>query len=138
MFSVFKAIGTFFSSTGAMKNVERIATEWIETDLEKAEAKTVFIKALDPNGALRRQLSRDVTQMYKIYLMSALFMLFLELVVTLVGLNTEYVAKDTLIALGSVTTKMTDLFIPITSLFGVIVTASFGVNYANIKKGETQ
>lgn len=119
-----------------MKTVENIATEWIETDLEKAEAKTVMIKALDPNGAMRRQLSRDVTQLYKIYVVSALALLFLEFIVNLIGLNTELVLDGAMVAISATTGKVTDLFVPITSLFGVIVTASFGVNYANVKKGD--
>ena len=129
-------IASFFTSGGTMKTVENIATEWIETDLEKAEAKTVMIKALDPNGAMRRQLSRDVTQLYKIYVVSVLLLLFLEFIVNLVGLNTELVLDGAMVAISATTGKVTDLFVPITSLFGVIVTASFGVNYANVKKGD--
>lgn len=129
-------IVSFFTSGSTMKTVENIATEWIETDLEKAEAKTVMIKALDPNGAMRRQLSRDVTQLYKIYVVSALVLLFLEFVVNLIGLNTELVLDGAMVAISATTGKVTDLFVPITSLFGVIVTASFGVNYANVKKGD--
>ena len=129
-------IASFFTSGSTMKTVENIATEWIETDLEKAEAKTVMIKALDPNGAMRRQLSRDVTQLYKIYVVSALVLLFLEFIVNLIGLNTELVLDGAMVAISATTGKVTDLFVPITSLFGVIVTASFGVNYANVKKGD--
>lgn len=121
-----------------MQTVENIATEWIETDLEKAEAKTVMIKALDPNGAMRRQLSRDVTQLYKIYVVSVLVLLFLEFVVNLIGLNTELVLDGAMVAISATTGKVADLFVPITSLFGVIVTASFGVNYANVKAGGAQ
>lgn len=131
-------IAKFFTSGGTMQTVENIATEWIETDLEKAEAKTVMIKALDPNGAMRRQLSRDVTQLYKIYVVSVLALLFLEFVVNLVGLNTELVLDGAMVAISATTGKVTDLFVPITSLFGVIVTASFGVNYANVKSGGAQ
>ena len=131
-------IAKFFTSGGTMQTVENIATEWIETDLEKAEAKTVMIKALDPNGAMRRQLSRDVTQLYKIYVVSVLALLFLEFVVNLVGLNTELVLDGAMVAISATTGKVTDLFVPITSLFGVIVTASFGVNYANVKAGGAQ
>lgn len=131
-------IAKFFTSGGTMQTVENIATEWIETDLEKAEAKTVMIKALDPNGAMRRQLSRDVTQLYKIYVVSVLVLLFLEFAVNLVGLNTELVLDGAMVAISATTGKVTDLFVPITSLFGVIVTASFGVNYANVKAGGAQ
>ena len=98
-------IAKFFTSGGTMQTVENIATEWIETDLEKAEAKTVMIKALDPNGAMRRQLSRDVTQLYKIYVISALFMLALEFVVDLVGMNTSMQSPVTFSNVGIVNTK---------------------------------
>ena len=50
-------LGKIFGS-GVMGNVERIASEWIETDMEKAEAQTLLIKTLDPNGIMRRELSR--------------------------------------------------------------------------------
>ena len=43
---------------GITKSIENIATEWIETDQEKAEAQAVMIKALDPNGKMRRDLSK--------------------------------------------------------------------------------
>ena len=109
-----------------MKSIETVATEWIETDKEKAEAKTVMIKALDPNGAMRRQLSRDVTQLYKIYVVTLLALIVLEFfgVGSLFGADLGY---------AEATNKLKELFVPITSLFGVIVTASFGVNYANVR-----
>jgi len=124
--SFWSGIASFFSGSGAMKSIENVATEWIETGKEQAEAKTVMIKALDPNGAMRRQLSRDVTQLYKIYVVTLLALIVLEFfgVGELVGTELQYKAA---------TQKLTDLFMPITSLFGVIVTASFGVNYANVR-----
>jgi hypothetical protein len=130
-------IASFFTGDGVMKSVENVASEWIQTDTEKAEAKAIMVKTLDPNGAMRRQLSRDVTQLYKIYIISTLGLLLLEFIVNLIGLNTELVAEASMIAISSTTSKITDLFVPITSLFGVIVTASFGVNYANVKKGDS-
>lgn len=130
-------VKALFSSGTVMQNVENIATEWIETDKEKAEAKTVFIKALDPNGAMRRQLSRDVTTLYKLYLFVLLTLIVLEFF-GFGGMNTPVGAENATMDITSATQKITDLFMPITSLFGIIVTASFGVNYANIKKGETQ
>ena len=122
--TVFKSI---FGGGGAIRAIETIATEWIETDMEKAEAKTVMLKALDPNGLMRRQLSRDVTLMYKVYLFSMVFLVAIEFVCALFNIP---VSTD---ALAIATAKLVELFVPITSLFGVIVTASFGVNYANIR-----
>lgn len=120
-------LSKLFGGDNSLKTVETIATEWIETDKEKAEAKTVMIKALDPNGMMRRQLSNSVSQMYKVYLYVSLALLSTEFVCAFFDLDVDVKA----IALA--TEKLTQLFIPITSLFGIIVTASFGVNYANVK-----
>ena len=108
---------------GAFKTIENIALEFIETDKESAEAKVVMIKALDPNGKMRRDLSNRVTALYTLYVVTALILLICESF----GLgDADQIAMAT--------TKVTELFVPITTLFGVIVSASFGVNYANTKQ----
>ncbi len=124
---------SFFTSSG-MKSVENIASEWIETEKESAEAKAIMIKTLDPNGKMRRDQSRNVGQMYRFYLISTATMILIELVYSMYA--GDALTKDdyVLVALSNATTKMTDLFVPITTLYGAIVTASFGVNYANIKQ----
>ena len=105
--------------------VAEIAKEWIDTDKESAEAKAVMVKALDPNGKMRKQISEDVTQMYKVYLYVTLGMIFTSLLG--VGDATQVThAVD----------KIVELFLPITGLFGAIVTASFGVNAVNSSKGK--
>ncbi|MEH6451326.1 MAG: hypothetical protein V7765_21875 [Oleispira sp.] len=109
---------------GAVKAIENIATEWIETDLESAEAKVLMVKALDPNGLMRRDLGKRVANLYSIYLITALILLTLEFF----GIKGDSVAIATV--------KITDLFGPITALFGAIVTASFGVNGINSHKGK--
>ena len=114
-----------FLSGGAMKSVENIASEWIQTDLESAEAKVLMVKTLDPNGLLRRRLSGRVTDLYTLYL-----------VITLILLICESFGLGDLKQIAEATTKVTELFTPITTLFGVIVSASFGVNYANVKQGK--
>jgi len=121
---MWEGILSFFTGSG-FKSIESIAKEWIETDLEKAEAKTLLIKTLDPNGLMRRQLSNDVTQLYKLYI-----------VTTLVLLICESFGIGSAIGIATATAKVTELFIPITTLFGVIVSASFGVNYANTKQNK--
>lgn len=123
-----KGIIEFFSG-GTMKSIENIASEWIETDKEKAEAKTVMLKALDPNGLMRRQLSRRVSMLYSVYIFVMLFMISLEFFCAFFGFEVNQEA----IALA--TSKSVELFVPITTLFGTIVTASFGVNAYNVKKG---
>ena len=113
---------SFFTGSG-MKTIENIASEWIETDLEQAEAKTLMIKTLDPNGIMRRELSRKVSQLYTIYIVTALALLVCE----------SFGVGDAE-SIATATSKVTELFAPITTLFGVIVSASFGVNYANTKQ----
>lgn len=121
---MFKGILDFFTGSG-ISSIEKIASEWIETDLEKAEAKTVMIKALDENGIMRRELSRKVSGLYALFI-----------IVTLILLICESFGLGDPKAIAMATSKIAELFMPITTLFGVIVSASFGVNYANIKQNK--
>ena len=116
---------TSIFSGGAVKSIENIASEWIETDLESAEAKVLMVKTLDPNGKMRRDLSNRVTALYTLYIVTALILLICESF-GLGDINQIAVATE----------KVTELFFPITTLFGVIVSASFGVNYANTKQSK--
>lgn len=109
-------------SGGAVKSIESIATEWIETDIEQAEAKALMIKTLDPNGLMRRDMGKRVTDLYTLYLITTLLLIGLESF----GLGGKEIAVATV--------KITDLFTPITTLFGAILTASFGVNGVNSYK----
>tara|TARA_R110002167_G_scaffold358249_1_gene574177 strand:- start:375 stop:740 length:366 start_codon:yes stop_codon:yes gene_type:complete len=120
--NVLKAL---FGGSGAVKSIENIASEWIQTDMESAEAKVLMIKTLDPNGMMRRQLSKRVTDLYTLYIITTLILLIFE----------SFGVGDQL-GIVVATGKVTDLFTPITTLFGVIVSASFGVNYANAKSGK--
>lgn len=112
-------------SGGVVKSIENIASEWIETDMESAEAKVLMVKTLDPNGLMRRDLSKRVTNLYTLYIVTALILLICE----------SFAVGDAE-AISVATKKVTELFVPITTLFGVIVSASFGVNYANTKQGK--
>lgn len=116
-----------FSSGNA---IEKIASEWIETDMEKAEANAVMVKTLDPNGMMRRELSRRVATLYAIYLLTALLLLAVEFIAVMFDFNINFNQ------LATTTEKVKDLFLPISTLFGIIVTASFGVNYANVKQNK--
>lgn len=117
----------FFASLlsgGLVGSIERVASEWIETDMESAEAKAVMVKAIDPNGKMRRDLSRFACLAYAFYL------------VAMVGLSfmVAFTIGD---AAGAITaaTLMQDLFLPITTAWSAIVGASFGVNGVNSFKG---
>ena len=122
--SIVAGLKMIFGGSGAVKSIENIASEWIETDLESAEAKVLMVKTLDPNGLMRRDLSNRVTSLYTLYI-----------VVTLTLLICESFGYGDTESIVMATSKVTELFFPITTLFGVIVSASFGVNYANTKNG---
>lgn len=124
---------------GGLKSIENIASEWIETDMEQAEAKTLMIKTLDPNGLMRRNLSDRVAALYTLYIVVALVLLICESfgLGPIIGgelVNGEVIGGKLSVSIA--TEKVTELFTPITTLFGVIVSASFGVNYANTKQNK--
>lgn len=108
-------------SKGALQSVENVATEWIETDMEKAEAQALMVKTLDPNGLMRRRLSERVTDLYTVYILTTLGLI---------------VAEACGLEVSEVTGKITDLFVPVTTMFTTIVAASFGVNGFNSYKGK--
>jgi hypothetical protein len=113
-----------FLSGGVVGSLERIASEFIETDRESAEAKALMIKTLDPNGKMRRDLSRFACRAYGGFLV---IMSFLVLAHSF-GFTEPAQSKEAI-------EYMTELFLPITASWGAIVTASFGVNYTNTKNG---
>ena len=110
---------------GLVKSIENVATEWIETDLEKAEAQALMIKTLDPNGKMRRDLSRFACVAYGFYLVTMVLLSFM----VAFGLGDSVGAEQ---AAG----MMVDLFTPITAAWSAIVAASFGVNGVNSYKGQ--
>lgn len=130
-----KGILDFFTGSG-ISSIEKIASEWIETSTEEAEAKCLMVQTLDPNGLMRRQQSKNVGQLYKFYLIMTAAMLIFELFYSVYVGNELTKGDFVLVAIGNCTSKMTDLFLPISALYGVITTASFGVNYANIKQNK--
>jgi hypothetical protein len=113
-------------SSGIVGSIERIASEAIETDMESAEAKALFVKTLDPNGKMRRDLSKFACVAYGFYLFSTTILIFLH----------SFGVGDTK-ASEVAMQAMTDLFMPITTAWGGIVGASFGVNGVNSYKGRS-
>ena len=112
-------IKSLFGS-GIVGSIERIASEAITTDMESAEAKSLWIKTLDPNGAMRRELSRFASKAYGFYLLAMTSLIIMHFF----GLGDPESSKEAMAA-------MTNLFLPITTAWGTIVTASFGVNATN-------
>ena len=117
----------FFSLFGGdvVKSVEKIATEFIETDMETAEAKSLMVKTLDPNGLMRRDISMKVSNMYIIYVLITMVLVIMQ----------SFDWGDT-VGVTTAITSLTNLFIPITTMFTAIVGASFGVNGLNASKGK--
>lgn len=115
---------TSLLSGGLVGSIERIASEAIETDKESAEAKALFVKTLDPNGKMRRDLSKFACLAYAFYLIAMVTLSFMV----------AFDAGDTAGA-ETAATMMQDLFLPITTAWGGIVGASFGVNGMNSFKG---
>ncbi len=107
-----------------VSSVERVALEVIETDKESAEAKALWIKTLDPNGKMRRELSQFASRAYGFYLASTTLLIFCH---SFDLGNADMSAKAI--------EAMTGLFLPITGSWATIVTASFGVNGVNTIKG---
>jgi hypothetical protein len=108
---------------GGIDGITKIAEEWIDTDMESAEAKTLMVKALDPNGKMRRDISSRVSKMYMIYI---------YLTATLVLAQAFDLGDPVQVKMAI--DNLTDLFVPITSMFTLIVGASFGVNGVNSVK----
>lgn len=108
---------------GGMSSIERIASEFIETDMESAEAKALMIKTLDPNGKMRRDLSTFASRAYGFYLISTTILIFMHSF----GLGDATASKEAM-------DGMTELFLPITTSWAAIVGASFGVNGVNSYK----
>lgn len=111
-----------FLSGGVVGSLERIASEFIKTDMESAEAKSLMIKTLDPNGKMRRDLSRFASWAYGFYLV----VMSILVLTHAFGLTDPKQGEQAIEA-------MVALFLPITGAWTMIVSASFGVNYTNSK-----
>jgi hypothetical protein len=110
-------------SGGLVGSIERLGSEWIETNQEKAEAQALMVKTLDPNGKMRRDLSRFACIAYGFYLIAMVLLSFM------VAFNLGDTAGAETAA-----SMMQDLFMPITTAWAGIVGASFGVNGMNSYK----
>ena len=82
---------------GIAKSIENVASAWIETSVEKAEgnminaqAETLMLKTLDPNGKMRRDLSKFACIMYALYLVPTMIMVFM----VAFGIGNDQGAKD--------------------------------------------
>ena len=124
-------LGNLFGG-GVMSALTAVATEYIQTDKESAEAKALFVKTLDPNGNMRRQLSQFSCVAYGFYLVATVVLIFMSVW----GVGGETCVGTDCVANADVAAgRMTELFLPITGSWAAIVSASFGVNGVNSYKG---
>lgn len=113
--------GAIKSIFGVVANpITEITKELIDTPLEKAQAQVLKVKALDPNGQMRREIAKTVTHLYKVYIYVAMVLFFAQSF-DLGNANQIQLAIN----------KIVELFVPITAMFTAIVSASFGVNVSN-------
>ena len=108
---------------GLFSSIEGISKELIDTPLELAQAQALKLKAIDPNGKMRREITSGTMHLYKLYVYVMLGLL----------LSQSFHLGDPKEVLSAVN-SMKDLFLPITTAFGTIMTATFGVNATNIYK----
>jgi hypothetical protein len=109
---------------GLFGSIEGITKELIDTPLEKAQAQVIKLKAIDPNGKMRREITSGTMHLYKVYVYVMLILL----------LSQSFVIGDPE-QIAEAVHSMKDLFLPITTAFGTIMAASFGVNGVNANKG---
>ena len=110
---------------GVVSSIEKIATEWIDTPEEKAKASALMVKTLDPNGLMRRQISNRISILYMIYIF-----------VMLILLLAQSFDLGNAVQITEAVNSMKELFVPTTTMFTMIVGASFGVNGLNSIKGK--
>ena len=118
-------IAKLFGGSDIVGSIERVALEAIDTPEEKAEAKSLWIKTLDPNGLMRRNLSKFACSAYGWYLGISLILILSHAF----GITDPQQSKQAIDAI-------TELFLPITASWASIVGASFGVNAANTIKSK--
>ena len=118
-------LSSLFGGSDIVGAVERVALEAIDTSGEKAEAKALWIKTLDPNGLMRRNLSQFACKAYGWYLGISLILILSHAF----GLTNPEQSQQAIDAI-------TELFLPITASWASIVGASFGVNAANTIKAK--
>lgn len=116
--SFFGTVKAVFGGGGVVRALENVALEAIQTDTEKAEARALYVKTLDPNGMMRRDIMRFITLVYGFYLVNA---------VVLIYFGVFFESSEA----GKAMEAITATFTPITGLFGALTTASFGVNWSN-------
>ena len=118
-------IAKLFGGSDIVGAIERVALEAIDTPAENAEANSLWIKTLDPNGIMRRNLSSFACKAYGWYLAVSLLLVLAHAF----GLTNTEQSQQAIEAIK-------ELFLPITGAWAGIVSASFGVNAANTIKSK--
>ena len=108
---------------GLFSSIENITKELIDTPLEEAQAQAIKLKAIDPSGKMRREISSSTNTLYKTYV----HIMILLLLAQAFGLGDA-------VEVAKAIDSMKELFLPITTGWGTIMTATFGVNTMNSYK----
>ena len=108
---------------GLFSSIENVTKELIDTPLEIAQAQAIKLKAIDPSGKMRRDISSGTMHLYKVYVYTMMGLLLAQAF----GLGNPAELKEAI-------DSMKELFMPITTAFGAIMTATFGVNGMNSYK----
>lgn len=109
---------------GLFSSIENITKELVDTPLELSQAQAIKLKAIDPSGKMRREISSSTNHLYKIYVYTMMALLLAQAF----GVGNPNEVKEAI-------DNMKELFLPITTGWGTIMTATFGVNTMNSYKG---
>lgn len=101
----------------------KISDKFLETNKDKLDAKSNFLKTIDPNGTMRVAITYGVFRLFT----------YQTIVLTsLIILNIPFNSVRILEAISS----LVELYKPVATAFGLIVSASFCVNMMNSYKGK--
>ena len=110
------------------KALTGLVDETFTSKEEKAEIKIQLLKAVDPNGQMRRQISGIVGVTWLFYNIA----LFVLVLCEAFALSPEVMHNGQMtLAVSIAVQRIADLYLPVTTLFGSIVGVSFGVNGIN-------
>ena len=113
---------------GVAKDIAKITDTLVTTDEERANARALILKAIDPNGIMRRQISFVVCLLYFIYNMT----IFILTLCYALNFGTIAIVEGKEInLLHNAILSLTDMYQSISTIFGIIVAASFAVNGVN-------
>ena len=92
-------------------------------DKDKTKVKNVAVKDLCPNGRMRRETTRDIIGLYKLYIIPMLILIISQI----------FIGSD---AIEVVISDLKDMAKPLTTAFLGVTTSSYLTNMVNTIKGK--